>query len=860
MKAMKTSLFVTILVVLLTSVVALAVPPSEEVIQQLKEDGRYEQYLETMADARSRGVDAPTINKEGFARASFASATSLKTLVILIDFPDKLYTSGLTAATQTDFQNLLFSEGVITTGSMREFYIENSMGEFLMEGDVAGWYTASQNASYYTNYCDGSHGMGSLPNNAQGLVQEAIALANADVDFSEYDNDGDGWVDGIFVVHAGTGYEETGNDCEIHSHKWSIPAVQYDGVWISTYSIEPEESPTSGSIIPIGVFCHEFGHVLGLPDLYDTDYSSSGVGRWAVMSGGSYNNGSKTPATFCAWSKYQLGWSEPYLVDSNVVDVEIVASASSNTSYRVWKNGLVTSQYFLIENKYKTGYDSYLPGEGLLIWHIDNSVGGNYNEWHPLVFLEQADGKFDLQYDNNNGDNGDPFPGSSHAYNFDDETTPNSRDYSGNTTQVAVWNISNADSVMTANIDIVWSRPNISLSGYEFTDTAYGDSDGIFEEGETIQLVLEFDNKWKEAFAAQIDVTIDDPLITMTQSTSYLGDIPAGASADNISAPIEFEIQSGHIARIDSFFVEVTADGGDYSVVIPIQQNIGTTNILIVDDDNNDTLEVFYTESFYEKRKPFDEWDLFSSGSPDGLDLRQYGTVIWFTGDYQDNPLMTADITALKSYLDVGGNLFLTGQGIAKQLSTLDADFLNNYLKAGYTSNTYMPIILPDASGPVLGGLDSLVIQSYGGAGNQTKPDRLTAINGGSAEAAYMASTDLAAVSYSGDYKSILFGFGFEAIGQDEFRFARRDSVLYRVLDFFGEGGPVYTVGDANGDGDVNIGDAAFLVYYIFKGGPPPVPVMAGETNGDCSVNLGDVVYLISYIFKFGPPPYNNCE
>lgn len=860
MTLIKMSLYITIVLLLFGWTVSLAVPPSDEVIQKLKDEGKYEQYLETMADARSRGVDAPTLNKDGFARSSFATATTLKTLVILIDFPDKLYTSGLTAATQADFQDLLFSEGVLSTGSMREFYIENSGGEFLMAGDVAGWYTAANDASYYTNFCDGSHGMGAYPNNAQALVQEALALADPDVDFAEYDNDNDGYVEGVFVVHAGTGYEESGSDCEIHSHKWSISAVQYDGVWISTYSIEPEESPSSGGIIPIGVFCHEFGHVLGLPDLYDTDYTSSGAGRWAVMAGGSYNNQSRTPAQFCAWSKYQLGWAEPTIVDSNMVDVEIPAAATTSTVFRIWKQGQVTSQYFLVENKYKTGFDSYLPGEGLLIWHVDDAVSGNQNDWHPNVFLEQADGRFDLQNDNNRGDNGDSYPGSSNVREFNDETVPDSRDYSDNSTQVAVWNISNADSVMTANLDVVWSRPNISLTSYEFTDTAYGDSDGIFEEGETVQLVLSFENKWKDALSAQVDVATDDPLITMTQATSLLGDIPDGASADNILSPIEFEVQTGHIARIDSFFVDITADGGDYSLTIPIQQNIGTTNVLIVDDDNNDTLEVYYTDPFYLKRKPYDEWDRFSAGSPDALDLRKYGTVVWFTGDYQDNPLMTADITAMKSYLDVGGNLFLTGQGIAKQLSTLDTDFLNNYLKTSYTATQYIPIVLPEESGNVLAGLDSMAIQAYGGASNQTQTDKLAAINGGVAEALYMIGTDAAAVSYSGDYKTVFFGFGFEAISLDEFRFARRDTVFNRVMEFFGDAGPVFTVADANSDGAVNVGDAAFLVNFIFKGGPPPIPLEAGEANGDCIVNLGDVVYLIAYIFKGGPAPINGCE
>ncbi|MCK5127716.1 MAG: M6 family metalloprotease domain-containing protein [candidate division Zixibacteria bacterium] len=861
MRKYHASVILTCLLILSFYSAVMAVPPSEEVIQRLKDEGRYEAYLEQMADARSRGVDTPNLGKDGKAMASsFADVTDFKALVILIDFPDKLYSAGLAAATTSDFQTLLFSDGVVSTGSMRDFYIENSFGEFVLSGDVVGWYTAANSSSYYTNECDGSHGMGAYPHNARALVEEAVAMADADVNFADYDNDNDGYVDGIFVIHAGTGYEESGSDCEIHSHQWSISPIEKDGVVVSTYSIEPEESPASGGVIPIGVFCHEFGHVLGLPDFYDTDYSSRGCGRWVVMAGGSYNNQSRTPAPFGAYSKYFLGWLDPINVTENMTDVQIPPAASSNVAYRLWQGGQYTSQYFLVENKQKYGFDSNLPGEGLLIWHIDESVGGNTSDWHPKLFLEPSDGRFDLQNNSNSGDTGDPYPGSHGVWEFNDETTPNSRSYSNATTEVAVWNISPSDSVMTANFDVHWSRPNISLDSYEFTDTAYGDSDGIFEEGETIQLVLQLSNKWKDATAANVIVTTDDPLISLTQSSASFGDIPDGASATNFTAPIEFEIMENHVSRIDSFFLEISADGGNYQAQVALEQNIGTINIIIIDDDASDSLETYYTESFVAKRKPYERWDKVISGSPSALDLRQYGSVIWFTGDYRDNPLSSNDIAAMKTYLDFGGCLFLTGQGVAKQLATDDLNFLQTYLKTDYDYTQYVPLVLADAGAQVLGGLDTMVIQSYGGATNQSQTDHLLPVNDGVVEALYFGGTDPAAISYSGSYKTVFFGFGFEALGLNEDRFARRDTVLARILDFFGYGGAVFMVADANGDGAVNVGDAAYIVNYIFRGGPPPIPIEAGEANGDCNVNIGDAVYLINYIFKSGPPPVNGCE
>jgi bacillopeptidase F (M6 metalloprotease family) len=229
-----TPIFTTLLLLFL-SVSIFAVPPTEEVIQQLKDQGRFDQFMENMAQARANGVDQGLAdNGKGTAHFAQSPQQTFRVLVILVDFPNKPYTSGWVAGSQTMFDSLLFSDGINPTGSMKEFYYQNSYGNFTLQGDVVGWYTASQNFDYYTNFCDGSDGLGSYPHNAQKLVEEAVDLANPDVDYSIYDNDGNGYVDGIFVVHAGTGYEETGNDCEIHSHQWSINPRYYDGVYVSS--------------------------------------------------------------------------------------------------------------------------------------------------------------------------------------------------------------------------------------------------------------------------------------------------------------------------------------------------------------------------------------------------------------------------------------------------------------------------------------------------------------------------------------------------------------------------------------------------------------------------------------------------
>ncbi len=785
MKKLTLSFILTAFIALFSTANIFAIPPTDKVIQQLKDEGKFDDYINMMAAARAKGVDSP---KSMLQMPNKAGATTFRVLVILIDFQDKYYTGGFTAGTVSDFDSLLFSDGINPTGSMKEFYYQNSYGNFILQGDVVGWYRAANNADYYTNFCDGSDGLGSYPHNAQKLVEEAVDAADPYVDFSQYDNNGDGTVDGIFVVHAGTGYEETGNPCEIHSHQWSISSRYKDGVYVRPYSIEPEESPPSQGLIPIGVFCHEFGHVLGLPDLYDTDYSSSGAGHWALMASGSYNGGSRSPSDFIAWSKMKLGWLTPTNITSNQTSVQLPAIEWNPTAYRLWKNGQVGSQYFIVENRQKYGSDAYLPGSGILVWHIDDNVHGNTNDWHPQVFLEQADGKFDLQYGSNQGDAADAYPYGGMFPEFTDKTNPNSKDYNLNSTQVALWNISPSDSVMTADMDVYWSRPYLYLTGYNFDDAAGGNGNGILEPGETINLEITVANDWKTASAAEVNLSADDATLNIVTGSASLGTISSNGSATNSGTPLQFKVPADYVPRIDSFYLDIVSDAGQFSTLLAIEQNVGKPAVLIVDDDMNDTLETYYTSPMYSKRLPYDQWSIYTSGAPSGAKLASYDAVVWFTGDYRATPLTSAGIDSMRTYLDGGGSLFLTGQGIAHQLDAADPSFLENYLKSTYLSTSLVPVVVPDAASQAFAGLMNIAIYGSGGANNQTNPDHVAAVNGGNPELDYLGSTDRAAVSYSGAYKLMFFPFGLEGIRAGDSRFAERDTVFNHVMDFLGVG------------------------------------------------------------------------
>ncbi|MFC1717357.1 M6 family metalloprotease domain-containing protein [Candidatus Poribacteria bacterium] len=371
---------------------------------------------------------------------------SQEIVVILIEFQDVTHNPDHDKAY---FDDLLFSTS--NPNSMYNYYYEASYGQMSISGFITGWYLSSHNMSYYG--ADGGE-TDNLNGSVYELTREAVILADAaGFDFSRYDKDGDGDVDHIIVVHAGPAQEAGGRSYgpdAIWSHHWSVlPYEQVDGVSASYYSMVAESSP-------LGTIAHEYGHDLGLPDLYDTDGSSAGIGSWGIMGLGAWLSNGDVPSHFCAWSKVFVGWVNPKEVtaDQQGLDLSCVESSNLNTIVKI---PLTPNEYFLVENRCKTGFDQYLPGSGILIWHIDDSVGDinsgyvNDDESHKRVDLEEADGHDDLDINANYGDTTDPYyPGNS--ISFGDSTVPSSDLYSGESSVVSITNISGSSAAMTLDI------------------------------------------------------------------------------------------------------------------------------------------------------------------------------------------------------------------------------------------------------------------------------------------------------------------------------------------------------------------------------------------------------------------------
>jgi immune inhibitor A len=346
-------------------------------------------------------------------------------LALLVDFADN---KGTRPA--SEFQDLLFNPS--NPNSLTSYYQKLTDGQLEVTGEALGYVRAPRPYAFYT---DGQSGTGlNFPHNTPGLLEDALTVFCATDNLTRFDTDGDGFVDGIFLIHAGGGAEAEPDPAKrkdmIWSHKWTLPTpFSNSGVKVFAYSTEPEDGR-------VGVFCHEFGHVLGLPDLYDTSYRSEGVGNWCLMGGGSWGGGGNKPVRMSCWCLAKLGWVKPQNV-TGTKTLTIPALATDPTAcYRVWTGGAAGPEYFLIENRQATGMDAALPGGGLALWHVDERQSGNTNPLAYLVGLVQADGKRDLERNKNRGDAGDVFPGSAHVTSASDNTTPNTRAHDGSPTGV----------------------------------------------------------------------------------------------------------------------------------------------------------------------------------------------------------------------------------------------------------------------------------------------------------------------------------------------------------------------------------------------------------------------------------------
>lgn len=396
-----------------------------------------------------------------------------KVVVLLVSFTDVTFSH-----TAQDFDNLYNQLGYSTggaTGSVRDFYRESSYGQMDLQADVYGPIPLSHNRAYYGANTSSSGGSDQRP---ADMVREAVLIADTmfNVDYSRYDVDNDGWVDVINVVFAGHGEEAGTTSNAIWSHQWNIQTTTLDGKKLSKYSCSPECRGASGSNISrIGVVCHELGHVFGAADYYDIDYSGyDGTGSWDIMASGSWNNSGTTPAHHNPYVKiYDYGWVTPRELDFPA-SVVMQPSEQDKDAYYIVRTA-TNNEFFILENKQKIGFDTYIPGHGLVIYRKGSGFSDyGPNDGHPQGFYPVcANSSYSIptsstsSYGNIDG-TGLPFPGTSNKTQFTDATTPTMKAWNGTPTNKPITKITEDNSNKTITFDFMGGQ---AFNPFEFTAT-----------------------------------------------------------------------------------------------------------------------------------------------------------------------------------------------------------------------------------------------------------------------------------------------------------------------------------------------------------------------------------------------------
>lgn len=309
------------------------------------------------------------------AQASNAFQGTKKGLIILVQFTDSKFKSGHDLALYKRIANDENYSGNNFRGSIKDYFKAQSHGMFELDFDVVGICQLQHTYAYY-----GRNDSKEEDVKPGQMVAEACLWAHEQgIDFSKYDWDGDGEVDQVFVLYAGHGEASYKDANTIWPHMYYLSASDYgkslslDGVTVDTYACSSELNG-DGNLDGIGTFCHEFSHCMGFPDLYDTSYAGwFGMGDFDLMCSGSYNGDSKCPAGYSAYEKAECGWLT--LKDMTNIEQETsivgVQPMSADGDAYIIKNKGHEDEYYILENRQKTGWDSYLPASGLMITHVD---------------------------------------------------------------------------------------------------------------------------------------------------------------------------------------------------------------------------------------------------------------------------------------------------------------------------------------------------------------------------------------------------------------------------------------------------------------------------------------------------------
>ena len=478
--------------------------PSGQIVD-LDKDGFYRPVDKSTLASRRNAAQAYRRQRNAARQAGGHIAVGQKHfLVILVEFTDVTFTS---PTANDDFAQMLNQPGYNInggTGSARDYYYENSCGCFEPIFDVYGPVKLTHPMEYYGgNIQYGNDEEDKAPEEA---VADGCRGLDQEIDFSLYDNDNDGKVDLVFMYYAGYGEADSNVKDSIWPHQWELTAgginLVLDGKRIDSYACSNElmgYGTYQDTMCGIGTACHEFGHAMGLPDFYDTDYKTNGEAgglySYSIMCSGSYNNDGRTPPYFNIEERILLGW----------LDESALQEFPKNGSYTLpdvtnnvaWKTATDTDgEYFVYECRNNSGWDKYLPEFGMIIYHVDKSVRTvkingssvravdlwtnwsmtnaiNENGSHPCFYIVPSGSLQSLNYSGNRF----AFPGAAKVTSF----TPVG--WSGFESGYALSGISYDGSQVTANVAV----PSDALD----YNVIANPGNGSYKAGDVFELVLE---------------------------------------------------------------------------------------------------------------------------------------------------------------------------------------------------------------------------------------------------------------------------------------------------------------------------------------------------------------------------------
>lgn len=404
------------------------------------------QLSEVISDSRARSMSRRSTMQQ---KTATPVTGDVKVPVILVQYKDKKFAPSNPVA---EYVELLNNEEPFTDrrgyASARKYFMDQSEGKFIPTFDVLGPVTLSKNMEYY-----GGNDKEGNDLHPTEMIEEACRLVNSSADFKEYDNNGDGYVDFVYVIYAGYGEASNTNELEntIWPHAWALPTpLSADGVKIQRYACSNELNGYQGSTLAgIGTLCHEFSHCLGLPDFYDIDYSGGfGLGSWSIMNSGNYNDDGYTPCGYTGYEKDYIGWKSLVVLEEPQ-DVKLYPVSEGGDAYKI-VNDANENEYYVVENHKKSNWDKGIPAEGMLVFHVDYLKSAwenntpNDDPHHQRMTIIPADNKLsDATL------RGDTYPGSTGNTALTTTSTPAAKVYKGEFMYKDITNIAMNGDVVT---------------------------------------------------------------------------------------------------------------------------------------------------------------------------------------------------------------------------------------------------------------------------------------------------------------------------------------------------------------------------------------------------------------------------